>query len=326
MKILFISPYVSTEAKPHVAPFIRRIYNELQKDINIVLYSFNPNKKISKYLKARYEIKNIIKRGDFDIIHLNWGHTILVIPFFINTKLVTTFRGSDINGLINKHGKHDLTSRLMFFVSKFAYWRSDFSIFVSKDLKNILNVDRNYAVIPSGVDLTLIPKEKKSYLRKCYEFKDNEIIILFCGNPSNLIKRYNLAKEIIEEVKVNWPNIRLVHVWKKEPREVFRMMKASDFLLQVSIQEGSPNIIKEAIACDLNIVSTPVGDTPERIKHLSNCALSKDLSKYEIVKCLKQSIADFQSSTFNDKKRERIKLTLTKEKAAIIRVYESLID
>ena len=48
-------------------------------------------------------------------------------------------------------------------------------------------------------------------------------------------------------------------------------MNACDALLFVSMYEGSPNIVKEALACNLPIVSVAVGDVAERLEGVAGC-------------------------------------------------------
>ena len=42
-----------------------------------------------------------------------------------------------------------------------------------------------------------------------------------------------------------------------------------------SKSEGSPQIVKEALACNLPIVSTNTGDASVRLKSAKNCFISK---------------------------------------------------
>ena len=49
------------------------------------------------------------------------------------------------------------------------------------------------------------------------------------------------------------------------------MMSAADALLVTSRAEGSPNVVKEAMASELPVVSTPVGDVAERLGGVAGC-------------------------------------------------------
>ena len=52
-------------------------------------------------------------------------------------------------------------------------------------------------------------------------------------------------------------------------------MNAADVLILCSDTEGSPVVIKEAMACNLPIVSTAVGDVPAVIQHVEGCYLAE---------------------------------------------------
>ena len=56
--------------------------------------------------------------------------------------------------------------------------------------------------------------------------------------------------------------------------EVSIWFNASDVVLLTSLQEGSPNVIKEALACNVPIVSVAVGDVPERIDGIDGCHIA----------------------------------------------------
>jgi glycosyltransferase involved in cell wall biosynthesis len=53
-------------------------------------------------------------------------------------------------------------------------------------------------------------------------------------------------------------------------------MNACDALVFTSMQEGSPNAVKEALACDLPVVSVAVGDVPLRLQGVEGCELCPD--------------------------------------------------
>lgn len=80
----------------------------------------------------------------------------------------------------------------------------------------------------------------------------------------------------LEKSEKNDADAVLVAVYDKTPEEVCRYMDAADCLLLTSVSEGSPNVIKEAMACNCPIVTTDVGDVNERLANLEGCFVVPD--------------------------------------------------
>jgi glycosyltransferase involved in cell wall biosynthesis len=100
-------------------------------------------------------------------------------------------------------------------------------------------------------------------------------LILFAGNPAMALKRFDLAEQSVANVNQSLP-ARLVHAFQVPHADMPYYLNASDVLVLTSIDEGSPNIVKEALACNLPVVSVDVGDVKERIAGIDGCELCAD--------------------------------------------------
>jgi teichuronic acid biosynthesis glycosyltransferase TuaC len=100
-------------------------------------------------------------------------------------------------------------------------------------------------------------------------------LVLFVGDPDLARKRYGLAKLVVDTVGRSIPTQMLVG-WGKPHHEIVGLMNACDALLFTSMQEGSPNVVKEALACNLPVVSVRVGDVALRLRGIAGCELCPD--------------------------------------------------
>ena len=80
------------------------------------------------------------------------------------------------------------------------------------------------------------------------------------------------------------------------------LMCAVDALLMTSFTEGSPQVIKEALACGCPIVSVDVGDVKERIDGVDGCYVAETRHATELASLL-QNAMGFEGKT---KGRERV--------------------
>lgn len=85
-------------------------------------------------------------------------------------------------------------------------------------------------------------------------------VALFVGDPARPEKRYWLAQKTVN-LLVSRIQVELI-VASSGPYEQVPLyyMNACDALLLTSSHEGSPNAVKEALACNLPVVSVDVGD------------------------------------------------------------------
>ena len=112
-------------------------------------------------------------------------------------------------------------------------------------------------MLPNGLDLNLFrPLDKKECRNKLGWDLDKKYI-LFASNPARPEKNFALAKQTIENL--NNDKIELKVVYDVDHKLMLIYLNAADVLLLTSKWEGSPNIVKEPIACNIPVVATEVG-------------------------------------------------------------------
>jgi glycosyltransferase involved in cell wall biosynthesis len=126
------------------------------------------------------------------------------------------------------------------------------------------------SVIPSGVDTDLFYPRARSEARAQLGWPNRERVVLFNGGGPPLLKRPDLAQAAVDAARGICGDIRLVMLnGAVAPDSVAGMMSAADCLLLTSECEGSPNVVQEAMACNLPVVTVDVGDVRLRLSEVS---------------------------------------------------------
>lgn len=257
-------------------------------------------------------IKKKIKEFKPDLIHAHYGLSGLVSCLQRVVAVVITFHGSDAYIFYVK------------LLSKFAALLSAFNIFVENKIKNKINEHKNNAVIPCGIDLDTFYNMNKAVAREMLGLDKKKHYILFSSRFDNKVKNYSLAKSTLEIVD---QQIELIELKNKSREEVNLLLNACDLALLTSISEGSPQFIKEAMACNCPIVSTDVGDVKWVVGNTEGCYLTSFDIKVTSDKL--REVLEFAAKVGRTKGRERIiQLGLDSETIAkeIIEVYRKVLN
>ncbi len=144
-------------------------------------------------------------------------------------------------------------------------------------------------IIPCGVDLDLftphpqaearaelgwLPEDKAASRGAGLRPASDHRIVLWVGDPRPE-KRVDLAYATHQALTRLRDDSELRVVSKVPHERIPLVMSAADVLLLTSDHEGSPVVIKEAMACNLPIVSTDVGDVAEVIAGVEGCYLAQ---------------------------------------------------
>ncbi len=108
-------------------------------------------------------------------------------------------------------------------------------------------------------------------------FPSDMKLVLFPSNPRRIEKRFDIFNGAVQLLRKENQNILPVILSnnRRSYSEVPLVMNACDVLVLTSDSEGSPTVIKEALACNLPVVSVDVGDAREVIKDVANCYVCK---------------------------------------------------
>ncbi len=320
MKVLMITPGWPDKSNPNSSPFIFRQYQFLIKHgIDVTIFNFKGNKKPVNYIRAWVKIRILLKRNSYDLIHAQWGHTALLA---MNTRLplVVTYRGMDLEGIVNKNGRYSAYGKFLTWMSIFTSKIADEVIVVSKSLGN--KIPRtDYTILPSGIDLELFKPLNKSNSRKKLRLSQDKKLILFAASRDNPRKRYQLAVAAVSILKLKF-NCDLIVCENEQPEKVPLYMNASDCLILTSTHEGSPNVVKEALACNLPVVSVDVGDVKERKGNLKHFEIS-DADPKKLAQALDKILGSNSSNRNRESVLELDENIITKK---LIRVYKKAIN
>jgi glycosyltransferase involved in cell wall biosynthesis len=230
-------------------------------------------------------------------------------------KVITTFHGSDIN------------NKQVFKYSKWAHKLSNASIFVERSMMNKVSRKDLSFVIPCGVDISTFHPSAKEGSDYNSIIKKDCFNILFASSFSNPVKNYSLAKNACNSLEEKFnKKINLIELKGFDRQQVNSLMNSADCILLTSFSEGSPQFIKEAMACNCPIVSTNVGDVKWLIGNTEGCFLTS-FDPNDVAGKIKLCI-EFNLTTGHTKGREHIiELGLDSENIAkkIIEVYKNVL-
>ena len=243
--------------------------------VEVDVFSFWGKKKLSKYLAAWWEVHWRLWRGHYDLVHAQFGQSALVaLP--TGVPLVVTFRGDDLEGIMSDHEeRYARLGKLLPVLSRSGARFADATIVVSAHLRRCLPRSVDAHVIPSGIDFKRFRVMPRDDARRHLELPLERHLVLFVGDPNLPRKRYRLAREAVALLNRTLP-ADLVLGWGVPHTTVPYYMNACDALVFTSMQEGSPNVVKEALACNLPVVSVAVGDVGERLHGVDGCEVCAD--------------------------------------------------
>lgn len=192
---------------------------------------------------------------EYDVVHANYGLTAPPAVIQSACPVVLTLWGSDLLGTFG-------------WLSQLCAARADAVIVMSEEMDGALDVD-SY-VVPHGVDFDRFQPIDRTKARRMAGWDEEGYQVLFPYNRSRDVKDFPRAQRVVglAEERLGEP-IELRTVSGVPHDDMPKYLNAADTMLLTSRREGSPNSVKEALACNVPVVSTDVGDVADRLSEVS---------------------------------------------------------
>jgi len=277
----------SAREHPAYDPFVVQQVEYLRRaGVEVEIFAFRGNKNPINYLKAWLKLRSLHDMKQFNLIHAHFGQNGL-LAWRARLPLVVTFHGSELHGIVGSNGRYTMRGAVLRLLSKYIARRATEIIVVSEHLTKYLPFRLPFQVIPCGVDFELFRPMPQPEARRQLGLPAGKRLVLFAAYSCRPVKRHYLAREAVTLLHKEF-DVELVEIFDVPHKLVPLYMNACDALVVTSKHEGSPTVVKEALACNLPIVSVKVGDVPQRIREVKGCVLCEDDAPTTIAQGLAQ--------------------------------------
>ncbi len=258
MKILVVTNMYPVPEEPALGIFVQEQVEALRRQgVEVDVFFINGRRYRRNYLTGflRYLPWPLTHR--YDLIHAHYPLTGLIARAQVRYPLVVTYHGIEV--VFGWQGA----------LCKLLAPRVDRVIVTSQRVREGLGM-ATASVIPCGVNLELFAPQPRQEARAALGLPQDKKLVLFCAGMRPE-KRFDLVKAAVDSLSAGDPNVQLVIATEQPHHTIPAYMNACDALVLASDYEGSPTVIKEAMACNLPIVSVDVGDVREVIAGTDGC-------------------------------------------------------
>lgn len=267
MRVLLITNMYPHPGHPYSGVFVAREAESLQRaGIEVEVETVALTRGEADYFRARSRIHRRVRDWNPDICHAHYGYT-LVAAAGCRRPLVATFYGDDVNGESNGRGGITLKSRLGRLVTNTLGRSADRILVQSRAMQERLNpaLANRIEILASGIDDTRFTPGDRTTARTRLQVPHDTPVIGFVHSGKQPTKRLDLAQAAMAEFQRRGTAAHLLVAESVPADDMPGFYQACDCLLMTSDTEGSPNCVKEALACGVPVVSVPVGDVPDLV-------------------------------------------------------------
>lgn len=207
------------------------------------------------YLRNYKRLKEAIKSYQPDLIHAHFGLCGALCVLQSKVPVIITCHNGET---LTKYGN---------VISSFAVRRAKHTICVAQHIFDKLYLKpRHYTIQPCGIEVTDVVD--KDIAKQKMGLPNDKYNILFGGSFTNLRKNVALANAALDILKRD--DINLIEMKGFSREQVTLLYNACDMLLLPTKSEGSPQVLKEAMAYNCPVVATDVADIAYLLDGVSN--------------------------------------------------------
>jgi len=265
VRVLVVTNFMPDASAPQRGRWVRDQVDEVRRrGIEVDLFTFPRGR--GEYLPATRRLRALLREQRFDLVHAHYGLAGWVAKLAGASPLIVTFHGTDV--------RHHLVGPL----SRRLAWRVDLvagvsrALFEEEDGRPGLPPVPASAVLPCGPDLSRFEPMPRGEARRVLGLDPEGRFLFFPANPERPEKRHDRAAELAAAC-----GAELRSGGSIEPEQMPLWMNAADAVLVTSDYEGFGMAAIEALACDVPVLSTPVGIAPYALGGIDGC-LSADFS------------------------------------------------
>lgn len=275
MKVLHITNNYPSEKNPIFGIFVKEQVDSLSKlGIKNHIFFINTREKGKyHYIPSIFKLFIHLTFNKYNVIHCHHAYSGLVLfltgYMFFNKNIISYQSDPKIEG-------GNKIFKLLHFFSNTIIIKNGVSTFVNyKKIK----------VIPNGVNLDFFKPIEREKAKEFLGLDINKKYILFMDSyDKRPYKRVDRFDEIIKILVQNYKNMKIepIKLTNTERNKIPYFLNACNLHLLTSDVEGSPNSVKESLACNVPVVCTPVGDTKSLISKVQGSFVSKSFEPSEL--------------------------------------------